>query len=86
MIEKSKLGFVGTGNMGRALVEGLVGQLPAAQITAADIRPEALEGLSAMGVHTSTRRYRCSPRSRLGRVGAEAASGRSRIEGASRAF
>ena len=54
MIEKSKLGFVGTGNMGRALIEGLVGQLPADQITAADIRPEALEGLSALGVHTST--------------------------------
>ncbi len=54
MIEKSKLGFVGTGNMGRALIEGLVGQLPAGQITAADIRPEALEGLSALGVHTST--------------------------------
>ena len=54
MIEKSKLGFVGSGNMGRALIEGLVGQLPATQITAADIRPEALEGLSALGVHTST--------------------------------
>ena len=54
MIEKSKLGFVGTGNMGRALIEGLVGQLPAGQITAADIRSEALEGLSALGVHTST--------------------------------
>lgn len=54
MIEKSKLGFVGTGNMGRALIEGLVGQLPSGQITAADIRPEALEGLSALGVHTST--------------------------------
>ena len=54
MIEKSKLGFVGTGNMGRALIEGLVGQLPAGQITAADIRPEALAGLSALGVHTST--------------------------------
>ena len=54
MIEKNKLGFVGTGNMGRALIEGLVGQLPAGQITAADIRPEALEGLSALDVHTST--------------------------------
>lgn len=54
MIEKSKLGFVGTGNMGRALIEGLVGQLPPGQITAADIRPEALEGLSALGVHAST--------------------------------
>ena len=54
MIEKIKLGFVGTGNMGRALIEGLVGQFPAGQITATDIRPEALEGLSALGVHTST--------------------------------
>lgn len=54
MIEKSKLGFVGTGNMGRALIEGLVGQFPLGQITAADIRPEALEGLAALGVHTST--------------------------------
>lgn len=54
MMKKSKLGFVGTGNMGRALIEGLVGQLPSGQITAADIRPEALEGLSALGVHTST--------------------------------
>ena len=54
MIEKSKLGFVGTGNMGRALIEGLVGQLPVGRITAADIRPEALAGLSALGVHTST--------------------------------
>ena len=54
MIEKSKLGFVGTGNMGRALIEGLVGRFPAGQITATDIRPEALEGLSALGVHTST--------------------------------
>ena len=41
MIEKSNLGFVGTGNMGRALIEGLVGQLPSDQITAADIRPES---------------------------------------------
>ena len=54
MIAKSKLGFVGTGNMGRALIEGLVGQLPSGQITAADIRPEALEGLAALGVRTST--------------------------------
>ena len=54
MIEKSKLGVVGTGNMGRALIEGLVGRLPAGRITAADIRPEALEGLSALGVCTST--------------------------------
>ena len=54
MIEKSKLGFVGTGNMGRALIEGLAGQVPSGQITAADIRPEALAGLSALGVHTST--------------------------------
>ena len=54
MIEKSKLGFVGTGNMGRALIEGLVGQFPVGQITATDIRPEALAGLSALGVHTST--------------------------------
>lgn len=54
MMKKNKLGFVGTGNMGRALIEGLVGQLPSGQITAADIRPEALEGLSALGVHTST--------------------------------
>lgn len=54
MIAKSKLGFVGTGNMGRALIEGLAGQLPASHITATDIRPEALAGLSDLGMHTST--------------------------------
>jgi len=54
MIEKCKLGFVGAGNMGRALIEGLVGQLAPEQITAADLRPEALEPLAALGVRTST--------------------------------
>ena len=54
MSEKSKLGFVGAGNMGKALIEGLVGQFPPEQITAADLRPEALESLAALGVRTST--------------------------------
>ena len=45
MIEKSKLGFVGAGNMGKALIEGLVGQIAPGQITAADLIPEALESL-----------------------------------------
>ena len=54
MIEKSKLGFVGAGNMGKALIEGLVGQIAPGQITAADLIPEALESLAALEVNTST--------------------------------
>lgn len=53
MIKKSKLGFVGAGNMGKALIEGLLGQLSPEQITAVDLRPEALESLASLGVHTS---------------------------------
>ena len=54
MIKKSKLGFVGAGNMGKALIEGLVGQIAPGQITAADLIPEALESLAALEVNTST--------------------------------
>lgn len=41
--------------MGQALIEGLIGQVAPGQITAADLRPEALETLAALGVHTSTK-------------------------------
>ena len=54
MVKKSKLGFVGAGNMGKALIEGLLGALSPEQITAADLRAEALQPLSALGVNTST--------------------------------
>ena len=54
MIEKSKLGFIGAGNMSKALIEGLAGQIAPGQITAADLLPEALESLAALGVNTST--------------------------------
>ena len=54
MIEKSKLGFIGAGNMGKALIEGLMGQIAPGQITATDLLPEALEPLAALEVNTST--------------------------------
>ena len=54
MVKKSKLGFVGAGNMGKALIEGLLGELSPGQITAVDVRSEALESLMALGVQTST--------------------------------
>ena len=54
MVKKSKLGFVGAGIMGKALIEGLLGELSPRQITAVDVRSEALESLMALGVQTST--------------------------------
>lgn len=55
VIEKLRLGFVGAGNMGGALITGLVhkGGLGAGQITAADPRPEALECFKELGIITS---------------------------------
>ena len=40
--------------MGKALIEGLLGELSPEQITAVDVRSEALESLRALGVQTST--------------------------------
>ena len=56
MIEGCKLGFIGAGNMGGALIAGLLeaGRIPATHITAVDPRPEVLRPLSEIGVRTSS--------------------------------
>ncbi len=51
-----RIGFVGAGNMSRALIAGLLdsGVISAAQLIAADPFPAALAPLAALGVQTST--------------------------------
>jgi len=53
-IEECRLGVIGAGNMGSALIAGLVaaGRVPAAHVTAVDPQPGALESLAATGVRT----------------------------------
>lgn len=50
-----KLGFIGAGNMGSAILRGLLrnGLLTADDIYISDTRPEALEAFAAEGVHTT---------------------------------
>ena len=50
-----RIGFVGAGNMSRALIDGLLdsGELSASQFVAADPFPAALKPLSALGVQTT---------------------------------
>ena len=54
-LEECRLGIIGVGNMGSALVAGLLaaGRVPAANITAVDPLPGALEPLAATGARTS---------------------------------
>ena len=56
MIENCKIGIVGVGNMGEALVEGLVasGGVAAEHITAVDIRTQILRSLREQGIRTGT--------------------------------
>ena len=56
MIENCKIGIVGAGNMGEALLEGLVaaGGVAAEHITAVDIRTHLLQPLRERGIRTST--------------------------------
>ena len=55
MIENCKIGVIGSGNMGGALIAGLlkIGRDPAS-ITAVDLRDEVLEPLRTQGVKTSS--------------------------------
>ena len=51
-----KLGFIGAGNMGSAILRGLIrkGLLCAEDIYISDKRPEALDAFAAQGIHTTT--------------------------------
>jgi pyrroline-5-carboxylate reductase len=57
MTEECKIGVIGAGNMGGALLSGLVaaGRLSPEQLTAADLREAVLQPLRELGVRTSTR-------------------------------
>ena len=55
MIENCSIGVIGSGNMGGALIAGLLKQgYDPSQITAVDLRDEVLGPLRAKGVRTST--------------------------------
>ncbi|MGY8824700.1 MAG: pyrroline-5-carboxylate reductase [Candidatus Latescibacterota bacterium] len=51
-----RIGFVGAGNMSRALIAGLLdsGVISAAQLVAVDPLPAALHSLAELGIHTGT--------------------------------
>ncbi|MBM3279317.1 MAG: pyrroline-5-carboxylate reductase [Candidatus Handelsmanbacteria bacterium] len=56
MTEECKIGVIGAGNMGGALLSGLVAAgLPPAHLTATDLREAVLQPLSQLGVRISTR-------------------------------
>ncbi len=56
MTEECKIGVIGAGNMGGALISGLVaaGRIPPAHLTATDLRDAVLQPLRQLGVRTST--------------------------------
>ncbi len=56
MIEKCKIGIVGVGNMGGALVSGMVagGRVTPEHITAVDLRGSILRSLHGLGIRTSS--------------------------------
>jgi len=57
MLNNKKIGFIGSGNMGEALIEGLVvsGSAPSENIICSDVRKDALENLKEkFGVKTTT--------------------------------
>lgn len=56
MIDACRIGIIGGGNMGGALVCGLVaaGRIPPVQLTVADVRQEALLPLRGLGVQLTT--------------------------------
>lgn len=54
-VKGKKVGFLGAGNMGEALIRGLLkaGLVPADHVFAADVRPDRLEQLGKLyGIHT----------------------------------
>jgi len=55
-MKNRRIGFVGAGNMSRALIAGLLdsGGVSATQLVAVDPFPAALDSLSALGIHTDT--------------------------------
>ena len=56
MTEECKIGVIGAGNMGGALISGLVaaGHIAPGQLTATDLRDTVLQPLRNLGVRTST--------------------------------
>ena len=55
-MEDYRIGFIGAGNMSRALIEGLLdsGKIARGQLSAVDPLPAALQALAEIGIRTGT--------------------------------